>query len=324
MPDPEGRIQRLLSLIPYVLKNQGVSLERLSEVFGVSRAQLMSDLDLIFMCGQPDYTPADLIEVEIDGDSVYIRMADYFARPMRFTAAELSGLYLACQALERLSGPPASSALSSAMDKIAGALKEGAVSQELIERSVDIHPPAPEHEVIGKLSQASEQCRVVEMEYYTYGRDEITHRRVHPLSLEFGMGHWYLRAWDDRSREARVFRVDRIKDLAVTSEGFEPPQEEGEEPSPRPYGVTPAGKIEVRLRFSAALARWAKEQPLFSQAREEKGRLLCTLHTDNLTWLELELLKYGTEVEILSPPELKERLLKRTKSLLSLYERVGT
>ena len=321
MPDPEGRIQRLLSIIPYVLKNQGVSLAELSEVFGVSQAQLMSDLDLIFMCGQPDYTPADLIDVAIDGDSVFIRMADYFARPMRFTTAELSGLYLACQAVVRLSGPPASSALSSVMDKIAGALKEGAVSQDLIEGSVEFHPLTREHEVMAGLAQASGQRRVVEMEYYTYGRDDITRRRVHPLSLEFGMGHWYLRAWDDRSREVRVFRVDRIKDLAITAEGFEPlPEEEGDESPPGPYGVTGFGEIEVRLRFSSALARWAKEQPIFSQAKEEKGRLVCTLHTDNLSWLERELLKYGTEVEILSPPELKERLRARTKSLLSVYE----
>ena len=320
MPDPEGRIQRLLSIIPYVLKNQGVSVQELCEVFGVSQAQLMNDLDLIFMCGQPDYTPADLIDVAIDGDRVYIRMADYFARPMRFTTAELSGLYLACRAVLRLSGEPASSALTSAMDRIAGALEEGAVPRGDIEESVDFHPPTQEHEVVADLSRACEQRRVVEIEYYTYGRDDITKRRVHPLSLEFGMGHWYLRAWDDRSRETRVFRVDRIKDLAVTSEEFEPvPDEEGEDIPPGPYGVTTSGEIEVRLRFSPALARWAKEQPVFSGAREEKGRLVVTLHTDNLAWLERELLQYGTEIEILSPPELKERLRARVRSLLSIY-----
>jgi proteasome accessory factor C len=320
VPDAEGRIQRLLSLIPYVLKNQGVTVTELCNVFGVSRAQLMSDLDLIFICGQPDYTPADLIEVEIDGDRVFIRMADYFARPMRFTAAELSGLYLACRAVVELSGPPASSALTSAMEKIAGALEGGTLSEDDISKSVDIHPPTPEHGITAELSSACAQHRVVEMEYYTYGRDDIARRRVHPLSLEFGMGHWYLRAWDERSGDMRVFRVDRIKDLSVTAEEFEPPEEEDEESPPGPYGVTASGGIEVRLRFSPALARWAKEQPIFSQTKEERGRLVCTLRTDNLTWLERELFKYGTEVDILAPPELKERMRVRTRSLLSIYQ----
>ena len=320
MPEPAGKIQRLLSLIPYVLKHQGVSLDELGDVFGVSQAQLVSDLNLIFLCGQPDYTPADLIDVAIDDDRVYIRMADYFARPLMFTPAELSGLYLACSAMVRLSGPPASSALTSAMDKIAGALGVGPVSQDDIESSVDFHPLTLEHEVMAELSRASDLQHVVEMEYYTYGRDDLTRRRVHPLSLEFGMGHWYLRAWDDRSSEVRVFRVDRIKDLSITDEEFEPPPGEGEDESPPgSYGATRAGKIEVQLRFSPALARWAKEQPIFSQAKKAKGRLVCTLHTDNLSWLERELLQYGTEVEILSPPELKERLRARIRNLLAMY-----
>jgi predicted DNA-binding transcriptional regulator YafY len=320
MPDPEGRIQRLLSLIPYVLKHQGVSLDELCEVFEVSQGQLLGDLNLIFMCGQPDYTPADLIDVTIDDDRVHINMADYFSRPLRFTPAELSGLYLACSAMVRLSGQPSSSALTSAMEKIATALGLGPVSRDDIEQSVKFHPLTPEHEVIAELSRASDERRVVKMEYYTYGRDDLTTRRVHPLSLEFGMGHWYLRAWDDRSREVRLFRVDRIKDLSVTGDVFEPHPGEEEESLPGTHGVTVEGEIEVRLRFSRELARWAKEQTIFSETREQKGGLVCTLHTDNLSWLERELLRYGTEVEVLSPPELKERLRDRVRGILSMYE----
>jgi proteasome accessory factor C len=320
VPDQDSKIQRLLSVIPYVLKNQGVSLSELCEVFGVSRAQIISDLDLIFMCGQPDYTPADLIEVEIDGDQVYIRMADYFARPLRFTSAELSGLYLACEAVRKLSGQPASSALTTAMDKIAGVLEEGNIPRDLIRKSVDFHPPTPWLAIVADLSRACEERHVVEMEYYTYGRDDITRRRVHPLSLEFGMGNWYLRAWDGRSRGIRVFRVDRIKDMSDTGEEFEPPPEEDMgEPSRSAYSGAAGGEIEVRLRFSPALARWAEEQPIFSHTEMVRGRLVCTLRTDNLSWLEHELLKYGTEVEILSPPELKDRLHARVKNLLDIY-----
>jgi proteasome accessory factor C len=271
------------------------------------------------MCGQPDYTPADLIEVDIDGDRVFIHMADYFARPLRFTSAELSGLYLACEAVRKLSGPPASSALTSAMDKIAGVLEEGSVPREVVQDSVEFRPPTPWLEIVAELSRACEQRRVVEMEYYTYGRDEITRRLVHPLSLEFGMGNWYLRAWDRRNKEIRVFRVDRIKDMEVTAGEFEPPpEEEAEGASPGVYGVA-GGEIEVRLRFSPALARRAAEKPIFSRTEMVKGRLVCTVHTDNLSWLEREILGFGPGVEVLSPPELKERLRARLLSMLSFY-----
>lgn len=318
MADPVDRITRLLSLIPYVLKHQGASLVELSEVFEVSQEQLLRDLHLIFLCGQPDYTPADLIEVEIDDDRVVIGMADYFARPLRFTPAELSGLYLACSALARLSGSPASSALTSAMEKIGKALGVTQFPQDDIEESVEIHSLAPERAVLARLSRALEERRVVEMEYYTYGRDDLTHRRIHPLSLEFGMGHWYLRAWDDRSREVRMFRVDRIKELEVTGDVFEP--HPGEEEASGAPGTAVSGDIEVRLRFSPALARWAREQAIFTDMKESKGYLECTLRTDALSWPERELLRYGTQVEVISPPELKERLRERAERILSIYE----
>ncbi len=133
------------------------------------------------------------------------------------------------------------------------------------------------------------------------------------------MGHWYLRAWDERSHEMRVFRVDRIKDIEVTEETFEPPEgEEGAVPSP--FSVGDSGGTEVRLRFSPPIARWAKEQQVFSEVEEEGEYLVCTLYADTLPWLERELLRYGPEVEILSPPELKERLRDRVNNILSIYK----
>ncbi|MBC7247373.1 MAG: WYL domain-containing protein [Actinobacteria bacterium] len=312
-----ARLRRLLSLIPYVLKHQGATFDELCEVFGVSRAQLVDDLNLIFLCGQPDYSPADLIDVVIDGDRVYIGMADYFSRPLRFTPAELSGLYLACSALARLAGAPASPGLSSVMEKIRVALGMEELSPEEVEQSLELASHAAEGEILSSLARACEESLVVDMEYYSYGRDELTRRRVSPLSLEFGMGHWYLRAWDEPSGEARVFRVDRIKELTFSGETFRPPEKEEE--SGGPYGAVKEGGITVRLRFAPALAGWAREQPIFDGVEEEGPFLVCSLKTDKLSWLERELLSWGPGVEVLEPRELREGLRRRVERILSLY-----
>ncbi len=321
MAGPEARLRRMLALIPYVLKHQGATFRELCEVFGVTREQLIRDLELIFMCGQPDYTPADLIEVSMDGDRVYIGMADYFARPVRFTPSELAGLYLACSALSRLVGPSATSALHSAMLRIQRAMGMEGLTPEEVERSLEVASPDSGEEVVSLLLRACEEQRVVDMEYYSYGRGELTRRQVHPLSMEFGMGHWYLHAWDGMSGEVRVFRVDRIKDLRVTEERFHPHAEAGAEKGAPAAPLS--GEITVELRFSPTLAAWAKEQPLFSERREEGDHLVCTLRTDNLSWLERELLRWGTEVEVLRPPELRQRLRRRVEGMLALYGRRG-
>lgn len=311
-----ARLRRLLSLIPYVLKHQGATYDELCEVFGVSRKQLVDDLNLIFLCGQPDYSPADLIDVVMDEDRVYIGMADYFARPLRFTPSELSGLYLACSALARLVGAPASPGLSSVMEKIRGALGMGELAPEEVEQSLELASHAAEGEILSGLARACEERLVVDMEYYSYGRDELTRRRVNPLSLEFGMGHWYLCAWDEPSGEVRVFRVDRIKELTVTGETFQPPEKEV---YAGPYGTVEEGDITVRLRFAPELAGWAREQPIFSEVEEEGPCLVCSLKTDKLSWLERELLSWGAGVEVLEPRELRDGIRRRVEKILSLY-----
>jgi Predicted transcriptional regulator len=140
--------------------------------------------------------------------------------------------------------------------------------------------------------------------------------------MEFGMGHWYLHAWDGMSGEMRVFRVDRIKDLRVTEERFAPYRET--ELDRRGSSAAPdSGEITVRLRFSPALAPWAREQALFSEFQEDGEAVVCTLRTGSLSWLERELLRWGTEVEVLHPPELREGLRRRVEKMLALYGRHG-
>jgi proteasome accessory factor C len=314
------KVRRLLALVPYVLKHPGVTLGELCEVFDVSQEELLEDLGLIVLCGRPDYTPADLIEAEIDDDRVYIRMADYFARPLRFTPSELAGLYLACSAMAGLAGPAASTALRSAMGKIEKALGTKPDAARDIEGSVEISVLSPEREILAGLAGAVEERRVVDMEYYSYGRGDLTRRRVHPLSLEFGMGHWYLHAWDERSGETRVFRVDRVKSLHLTGETFEPPRGNGGgEVPPSPLRAVESGRIKARLRLSSTLARWAREQPIFTELEEDEEGVVVTLRTDSLSWLEREILTYGPAVEVIHPPELKEGLRRRIRGLLEKY-----
>lgn len=324
MSDASRRIKRLLSLIPYVIKHQGCTVQELCAVFHVSRKQLLGDLDTIFCCGQPEYTPADLIDVELDGERVYIRMADYFSRPLMFTSSELVGMYLACKAAEKMVGRSASLTLRSALAKMERALGfPVSVEGNEVEESVEVPDLQRERGAVDDLSTAARERKVVEMEYYVHGRDEMTRRRVYPLSLVFGMGHWYMRAWDEGRGEARTFRLDRIRSYRVTDETFQlPPGKWSEEGLPLPkFGD---GSLQVLLRFSPRLAKWAREQPIFQDREEDGNGLLCTLRSDSLSWLEREVLKYGLEVEVLGPDEVRESLASRIRRMLQIYRRPET
>ena len=60
------RLQRILLLVPYAIKHPGISVDELSTKFGIKNADLVDDLNLLFMCGLPGYGPGDLIDVDFD------------------------------------------------------------------------------------------------------------------------------------------------------------------------------------------------------------------------------------------------------------------
>lgn len=322
MARTDSQIYRLLNLIPYIVQHPGVKIDEACRVFRIARNELLKELELINLCGKPEYTPGDLIEVDIEGDSISIRMADYFSRPFKFTASELISLYLAGRALSDLAGLKEAATFQAALAKLEKALLSGEKADlETVVDTVVILPDHPDQPKLQLLRQAMDERRQVQMDYYSSGRDALTSRRLNPLNLLFGSGNWYVQGWDHLSGENRLFRVDRIRDLKMLSKKFKPEDYLARE-GLKGYPVEPArfkGR-QVRLRFAPFYANWVMEQDMFSKKKKEKdGSVLCTLYAENFAWLEKELLRYGTEVEILEPEELRRDVLRRVNNLLKMY-----
>jgi len=68
-----ARALRLLDLVPYLVSHPGISVARLAEEFQVSKEEILKDLNLLFMCGLPGYTPLELIDISFDDDVVVVR-----------------------------------------------------------------------------------------------------------------------------------------------------------------------------------------------------------------------------------------------------------
>ena len=88
------RLDRLLALIPFIIKNQGIDLEKTASLFGVDEEQLISDLNLIWLCGLPGYSHLELIDVSYDSGIITIDNADTLNKPMRLTFDECISLLI--------------------------------------------------------------------------------------------------------------------------------------------------------------------------------------------------------------------------------------
>lgn len=327
VPRSMGRLERILLLVPYCLRNPGVTTGELAERFGASKREIMEDLDLLFMCGLPDYTPADLIEVFIEEDMVFIRMADYFGRPLRVTRTEAIPLYLKGNALldllegGRSGGVEELSSLRSALDKLGNALlpQEGGVA-ELTNR-IRVHLESGEAKWLSVLREAVTEGRRVHMEYYTYSRDDLTERDVDPYLVFASMGHWYTSGFCHLAQDRRIFRLDRIKSLDLTDEAFDRPDDAaGDMPPPLLYEPS-ATDERVTLRVAGPVGAWLAEYlPVESDEELDDGWRELRLRTSAFAWLEKLLLRLGPDVEVIEPPELADRLREGAERILALYE----
>jgi proteasome accessory factor C len=306
--DLEGRFRRLLLLVPYVLRNNGASVGEICERFGVSRAELVADLNLLFMCGLPGYGPGDLIEAYIDEDQVWIRMADYFSRPMRLTPAEGLMLYAGGQALAAVSGPDP--ALERAMEQLSKALTPGALER------VSVGLEAPEGLAVVK--QALERHHRLHLVYQSQSKDEVTERDVDPWALLLSEGRWYLLGYCHRVEDERIFRIDRMRRVRELPDAAQIPNDFDLSRYDSVYFESDDA-MTVTLDI-APRANWVCDYyPLLSQEALQDGWIRIRLKAGGVAWLERLLLRLGPEARVIEPESLRQRLKATAASMARRY-----
>lgn len=289
-PNTDKRLRRLLALVPWVASRDGPTVEQVCERFGCSEAELLEDLERLFLCGLYPFTPDTLIEVDIAEGRVWIRYAEVFARPLRLTPAE--GLAVVAAGAALLTSPVTtdSEPLARGLAKLAATL--GVDVDEMVE--VELGAASPK--LLADLQRAAETHRRVEVEYYSYGRDQWTRRVVDPQRVFGSAGQWYVSAWCHRAQDDRLFRVDRMRAAALLDETFDPPREPpvADVFSPQPGDPT------VVLELTPA-ARWVLEAYPHEKVEERaKGRVRVTLRISQQGWLERLLLRLGPDAKVVA------------------------
>lgn len=288
------RLARLLDIVPWVASRDGPTLREVSERFGISEDELVAELNLLFLCGLYPFTPDVLIDVDIAGGRVWIRMADYFRRPLRLAPQEGLALGSAARAFLSLRSGEPDGALASALAKLETVL--GVAADEALE--VELGSASPD--LLESLQRCTAQHQKVLLDYYSFGRDGRSERVVHPWSVFSSSGHWYLRGWCEQVDGERLFRVDRIIAATELAEPFEPPSGAGDRDD-RTFDPHPGDPVVV-IDLDPQ-ARWIAEQYPHEDVSELPGGVLRVgLRVGQQAWLERVLLKAGPHATVVEGP----------------------
>lgn len=290
------RLRRILVMLPYAIRNPGVTVDELAARFGASRSEIKSDLDLVFMCGLPGYGPGDLIDVALADDRVYVGMADYFSAPLRLTAAEALALHSGAAALAELPGMDGADALRRAVAKLGRAL--GGPGRE---PAVEVRFEAGSSAHLATVREALACSRRLRLEYRSATRSELTERTVEPWGLVGALGRWYLVGWDHLSSDERMFRLDRIKSAAVLDEPADVPGDFDPGPYRSAFREGP-GQPVVRFEISPAAASWFEDYYPVRAARDlQDGWREVELAAGSERWAAVVLLGLGRDVRAVRP-----------------------
>ncbi|MCP2342607.1 helix-turn-helix transcriptional regulator [Actinomadura rupiterrae] len=311
-----GRLARLLALVPYVVNRDAVALDEAAAAFGVTEKQLIDDLNMLWCVELRAPDPYCPIDLSYEGGEITVTEAESIARPLRLKADEAAALLVA---LRMLAGLPelhdrdALSRLIAKLEAAAGAAAQaaGKVAVEVVETRGD---------TLARLRAAVGGRRRVHLTYYVPTRDENTERDVDPMRLLVVEGTTYLEGWCRRAEAVRLFRLDRITDLAVLDVPADVPDEAEPidvdaglfRPSPQDEAVT----LELTPR-----GRWvADSYPCESVTELGEGRLRVVLRTPDTRWVRALALRLGDQGRVVAPAALAGAVRDDAARALARYD----
>lgn len=325
MSGARDQVARLLALVPYIQARQEVSLEQAAADFGVSPAQLVKDLNVLWFCGLPGLGMGDLIDVDMEAleEEGVIRLsnADYLTRPLRLDSTEASALIVALRALRDGSDSDVRPVVDRTLNKLEAAAGDGAA----LAARVDVHLTPGEvavSQLRERLERAVAERRQVRLDYYVPTRDESTERVVDPLRVVSAQGHTYLEAWCHLAEDQRLFRLDRVSSAEV----LDTPALEHSDVTPRDLSEGLFQPSPDDLPATVLLrpeARWVAEYYPVEHVEEAPdgadGALRVRLRVNDPAWLTQLMLRLGGAACVESPADLREAVRASAAAALAGY-----
>ena len=206
----------LLSLVPYLMDRDRVSVQTVAAHFDVSEEQIRDAVRLIAVSGIPGetstYQPDDLFDIAWDdfedNDQIVLTNLVAIDDSPRFSGREAAALIAGLQYLSALPENADRSAIATLMAKLARGAS-ALPSQVAVEASET-------DQTLALIREAVATGRQLELDYLN-SRGEHEHRKVDPLRVESLDADWYLRGWCHLRKAVRTFRLDRISNPVVTT-----------------------------------------------------------------------------------------------------------
>jgi proteasome accessory factor C len=298
---PIAKAARLLDLVPYISTHQGISLKTLAGEFDVTPAELLDDLNTLWMCGLPGYTPLELIDLSFESGYVSIRNAEVLQKVRLLTKEELVVIAIGLDLL-RDSIPSEREDLQSAINSLAKKIKGLIGEVAAVTPNVD-----SAHRAV--ILRAMKERRDVEIRYHSLIRDEISDRVITPIEFGEDGGQETLFAYCSKAKAFRTFRLDNFRSAAISDQKSSFSKVEEVE------GAIHTVECEIDHRLRTTLERFRLETAAISPKKGE----IYKVQSFSQDWLLRNFLSTLGNAKLLGSTDLAEMVADKARATLDLY-----
>jgi proteasome accessory factor B len=306
-------LERLVNLVALLLNARTpLSFEQIREALPAyeqgdlttAKRMFERDKDALRDIGIPiELQSTDVWEVE---EGYVIQKDRYYLPEIDFTPEEVSALFVAALA------PGEEDAAEIAVRKLIAGVDASALGA-LSARPVALGPDRGGAR-IGAIAGAIQDERAVRFRYRDASGD-VSDREIEPFGLLARSGQWYVVGHDRGRGDMRAFRISRIEaDVEDAGEGKAAPEgfSAAEHVTAGPWQEDEDATAVVAL--SADVAWWASPD---SGAVRADGRTEAAVQVRNRDTFVDWVLSLGPDAEVLAPPELREAIADRLRSVLA-------
>ena len=301
----EVRVSGLLRMLPWLMKQERVSVAKMAKQFSMSESDLIEDIEMASMCGVPPYTPFELTDIYIDEGYIFVGANKRFERSLELTSSEAFGLNLMAAAAKELPGFSRGKDLKSAVKKLRKVLGDGLVD-------VDIESPA----FLPVVTEAASSGQRLRMTYWTPARNEESERTITVRTVFVDRGHWYIRADDDASNDIRHFRVDRIRSVSELNEFVAVSDATAQVPA---WFADASGSATITAEVAASAAWVVETYPCTVREERPDGSFLIDIVSNSEHWLGRLLLRAGGAIRVVAPIEMASVQARTANAVLARY-----
>ena len=304
---PIAKTARLLDLVPFITTHQGISVKDLAREFAITSEELLDDLNTLWMCGLPGYTPLELIDLSFESGYVSIRNAEILQKVRLLTKEELVVIAIGLDFLKESVSKDREDlleAITSLQEKIKSLI--GDIAQ--VTPTVD-----SAHRAI--ILRALKERKNLEIEYHSLIRDQITTRSVTPLELGEDKGIEVLLAYCSTATGFRTFRLDNVKKAKLLDgSDFLAESKNGGEEIFR-------AKCRVDSRLRTTFERFRLEADMAASSGLSSGKGITVEVTSfSQDWLVRNFMSTLANTEITEPAALAKSVGAKARATLELYK----